>query len=50
MKTSRQQNTLFFKGPKIYNQLIFNNIILNNNIQSLNVFKKVVKSFFVSKY
>ena len=27
MKTNRFKNTLFFKGPKLYNSIMFNNIL-----------------------
>ena len=30
MKTNRFQNTIFFKGPKLYNLIMFNNILKTN--------------------
>ena len=29
MKTYRFQNTIFFKGPKLYNLIMVNNIVIN---------------------
>ena len=39
MKTTKYQNTVFFKGIKYYNEQIFGNIL-----------KKVLKLFFINQY
>ena len=50
MKTNRFQNTIFFKGPKFYNLIMFNNILKTNTITHTLKLKKVLKSFFIKQY
>ena len=50
MKTNRFQNTIFFKGPKLYNLIMFNNILKTNTITHTLKLKKVLKSFFIKQY
>ena len=50
MKTTKYQNTIFFKGIKYYNDIIFGNILKKNNITNINQLKKVMKLFFVNQY
>ena len=47
MKTNRFQNTIFFKGPKLYNLIMFNNILNTITITHTIKLKKVLKSFFI---
>ena len=47
MKTTNYQNTIFFKGIKYYNDIIFGNILKQNKITNINQLKKVMKLFFV---
>ena len=48
MKTNRFQNTIFFKGPKLQNLIMFNNILKTNTITHNLKLKKVLKSFFIN--
>ena len=50
MKTNRFQNIIFFKGPKLYNLIMFNNILKTNTITHTLKLKKVLKSFFIKQY
>ena len=50
MKTNRFQNTIFFKGPKLYNLIMFNNILKTNTITHNLKLKKVLKSIFIKQY
>ena len=50
MKTNKFQNTIFFKGPKLYNLIMFNNILKTNTITHTLKLKKVLKSFFIKQY
>ena len=50
MKTNRFQNTIFFKGPKLYNLIMFNNILKTNTITHTLKLKKVLKSFCIKQY
>ena len=50
MKTTKYQNTIFFKGIKYYNDIIFGNILKKNKITNINKLKKVMKLFFVNQY
>ena len=50
MKTNRFQNTIFFKGPKLYNLIMFNNILKTNTITHTLKLKKVLKLFFIKQY
>ena len=50
MKTTKYQNTIFFKGIKYYNDIIFGNILKKNKIKNINQLKKVMKLFFVNQY
>ena len=50
MKTKKYQNTIFFKGIKYYNDIIFGNIVKKNKITNINKLKKVMKLFFVNQY
>ena len=46
MTTNRFQNTIFFKGPKLYNLIMFNNILKTNTITHTLKLKKVLHFFF----
>ena len=50
VKTTKYQNTIFFKGIKYYNDIIFGNILKKNKITNINKLKKVMKLFFVNQY
>ena len=50
MKTNWFQNTLYSKGPKLYNSINFNNILKTNTITHTLKLKKVLKSFFIKQY
>ena len=50
MKTTKYQNTIFFKGIRYYNDIIFGNILKKNKIKNLNQLKKVMKLFFINQY
>ena len=50
MKTTKYQNTIFFKGIKYCNDIIFGNILKKNKITNINKLKKVMKLFFVNQY
>ena len=50
MKTNRFQNTIFFKGPTLYNLIMFNSILKTNTITHTLKLKKVLKSFFIKQY
>ena len=50
MKTNRFQNTIFFKGPKLYNLIIFNNNLKTNKITHTLKLKKVLKLFCIKQY
>ena len=50
MKTNRFQNTIFFKGPKLYNSIMFDNILKTITITHTLKLKKVLKSFFIKQY
>ena len=50
MKTTKYQNTIFFKGIKYYDDIIFGNILKKNKITNINKLKKVMKLFFVNQY
>ena len=50
MKTNIFQNTIFFKGPTLYNLIMFNNILDTNTITHNLKLKKVLKSFFIKQY
>ena len=47
MKTNRFQNTIFFKGPKLYNSIIFNNIFKTITITHTQKLTKVLKSLYI---
>ena len=40
MKSNKLKNTIFFKGPKLYNELMFNNLLRKNNINNVFILKK----------
>ena len=47
MKSNKLKNTILFKGPKLYNELMFNNMLRKNNINDLlNITKKNITIFF----
>ena len=46
----RTQNTIFFKGPELYNLIMFNNILKTNTITHTLKLKKVLKSCFIKQY
>ena len=50
MKTTKFQNTIFFKGPKYYNNIMSNNILKSENIHNIHKLKKVLKNYFLNKY
>ena len=50
MNTTKYQNTIFFKGIKYYNDIIFGNILKKNKITNINQLKKVMKLFFINQY
>ena len=50
MKTNRFHNTIFFKGPNLYNLIMFNNILKTNTITHTLKLKKVLKSFIIKQY
>ena len=57
MKSNKLKNTIFFKGPKLYNELMFNNLLRKNNINNVFILKKTLKihlkvniSFFYKYY
>ena len=50
MKTTKYQNTIFFKGIKYYIDIIFGNILKKNKITNINQLKKVMKLFFINQY
>ena len=50
MKSNKLKNTIFFKGQKLYNELMFNNILRKNNINNTFILKKTLKYSFISKY
>ena len=50
MKTTKFQNTIFFKGPKYYNNIMSNNILKYENIHNIHKLKKVLKNYFLNKY
>ena len=43
MKTTKFQNTIFFKGPKYYNNIMSNNILKSENIHNIHKLKKSIK-------
>ena len=50
MKSNKLKNTIFFKGGKLYNELMFNNLLRKNNINNVFILKKTLKYSFISKY
>ena len=50
MKTTKFQNTIFFKGPKYYNNIMSNNILKSENIHNIHKLKKVLNNYFLNKY
>ena len=50
MKSNKLKNTIFFKGPKLYNELMFNNLLRKKNINNVLILKKTLKYSFISKY
>ena len=50
MKSNKLKNTIFFKGPKLYNELMFNNLLRKKNINNVFILKKTLKYSFISKY
>ena len=40
MKSNKLKNTIFFKGPKLYNELMFNNLLRKKNINNVFILKK----------
>ena len=50
MKTTKFQNSIFFKGPKYYNNIMSNNILKSENIHNIHKLKKVLKNYFLNKY
>ena len=40
MKTPKYQNTVFIKGLKYYNNIIFDNVLKQNKIKNINQVKK----------
>ena len=50
MKTNRFQNTIFVKGPKLYNLIMFNNILKTITITHSLKLKKLLKSLFIKQY
>ena len=50
MKSNKLKNKIFFKGSKLYNELMFNNILRKNNINNVFILKKTLKYSFISKY
>ena len=48
MKSTKYQNTIFFKGIKYYNDIIFGNILKKNKITNINQLKKVMKLFWLT--
>ena len=50
MKSNKLKNIIFFKGPKLYNELMFNNFLRTNNINDVFILKKALKYSFISKY
>ena len=50
MKSNKLKNTIFFKGPQLYNELMFNNLLRKKNINNIFILKKTLKYSFISKY
>ena len=50
MKSNKLKNTIFCKGSKLYNELMFNNLLRKNNINNVFILKKTLKYSFISKY
>ena len=50
MKSNKLKNTIFFKAPKLYNELMFNNLLRKKNINNVFILKKTLKYSFISKY
>ena len=50
MKSNKLKNTIFFKGPKLYNELMFNNLLRKNNINNVFILKKTLTYLFISNY
>ena len=49
MKSNKLKNTIFFKGPTLYNELMFNNLLRKKIINNVFI-KKTLKYLFISKY
>ena len=45
MKSNKLKNTIFFKGPKLYNEFMFNNLLRKNNINNVFILKKTLKYY-----
>ena len=50
MKYNKIKKTIFCKGPKLYNKLMFNNLLRKNNINNVFILNKTLKYSFISKY
>ena len=50
MKSNKLKNPIFFKGPKLYNELMFNNLLRKKTINNVFILKKTLKYSFISKY
>ena len=50
MKSNKLKNTIFFKLPKLYNELMFDNLLRKKNINNVFILKKTLKYSFISKY
>ena len=45
MKSNKLRNTIFVKGPKLYNELMFKNILRKNKINNVFILKKNFEIF-----
>ena len=50
MKTNKCQNTIFVKGPKHYNSIMFNNMLKTITITYTLTLNNVLNSFFIKQY
>ena len=50
MKTHKFQNTIFVKGPKLYNSIMFNNNLKTISLTNTLKLKKVLQLFFIKHY
>ena len=50
MKNTQFQNTIFYKGPKYYNNVMINNLLKFEDVYNIYKLKKVIKKYFLNKY